>query len=126
MNDTQEFYKWLIEQAHTAIFQWVTVWLASGIGLVQIIQTIPTVDNPDIEQYLKVIYIIVTFLMVFSIYSIFNIIKNQNKWANQMQNDIRDIFLTTRGISGTLLKHGWLVVVLIILNLGFCLYYFRL
>jgi hypothetical protein len=126
MADVSDFYKWLIEQGHTAIFQWVTVWLASGIGLIQIIQTIYTSSSdfpPSLKLYLNIIYVLLTLLMVFSIHRIFNIMRNQDRWAMRMDDNIRGIFMATRGISRFLLSNSIYEIICIIVNLSVCLLY---
>jgi hypothetical protein len=79
----------LIEAGHTAIFQWIAVYVASGIGLIEIIIEIlrtSEIISFNITIY-GIIYLVLISLMTLSVYSILNIMHKQNGWANQLSNE---------------------------------------
>ena len=73
----------MIENAHTAIFQWIAVYVASVIGLITMI--IEFRNYPNTVIYL-IIYVMLVLLMTHSICNALRIMRNQNKWANKLYN----------------------------------------
>jgi len=91
----------LIESGHIAIFQWAAVWVASGIGLIQMIIEIlrmQTLEYFSLGVFVF-IYLVLISLMTFSIYNILKIMHLQNGWANQFPEELRTIFYASRSES---------------------------
>jgi hypothetical protein len=81
--DHDDFLFRLIEAGHTAIFQWIAVYVASVIGLITMI--IEFRNYPNSVLYLF-IYVMLVLLMTHSICNVLRIMRNQNKWANKLYN----------------------------------------
>lgn len=98
--DHDDFLFRLIEAGHSAIFQWVAVYLASGIGLIQIIVELlnPSKTFFFDKTVFAFIYLILIGLMTYSFMSILNIVHLQNKWINEFHNkEQKETFYKSRG-----------------------------
>jgi len=86
-----DFLLRLLDGAHTAIFQWVTVWLASGIGVVQIIiEVLKSSRTPSSSRIIYgFIYLFLIFLMTMVVHSILNAMHHQNKWINRLSDETK-------------------------------------
>jgi hypothetical protein len=95
----QQFLWQLIDAGNTDIFQWVAVWVASGIGVIQlIIETFKTTEFYRRRVY-GVIYGILVLLMTFSVYNILNVMRLQNGWANQLPESEKNLFYESRSLA---------------------------
>lgn len=100
--DPDDFLFRLIEAGHTAIFQWIAVYVASGIGFIQMIIEIlkyPKIISFNLMVY-GIIYFVLISLMTLSVYSILNIMHHQNGWIEQLEGEKKqkqkDLFYKSR------------------------------
>lgn len=84
VTDHDDFLFRLIEQGHTAIFQWIAVYVASGIGVIEIIIQVLNMSRHFFlnSAIYGIIFLVLIALMSLSLYSVFNVEHHQNKWAN--------------------------------------------
>ena len=66
-----EFYIWMVEQYHVSYLTWVAIWLASGIGMVEIL------FNNTYEEFAFIPFLGLNFGMVFCVWRLVNIVKDQ-------------------------------------------------
>ena len=85
--DHDDFLFRLIEAGHAAIFQWVAVYLGSGIGIIQIIIELLTPFKLICfdKTIFAIIYFVLIVLMTYSVTSILNVIHLQNRWINKFK-----------------------------------------
>jgi len=96
----------LVEAGHTAIFQWTAVWVASGIGVIQI--TIEILKKNEKDSFKKIIYgiiyLVLISLMTISVYNILNVMHLQNQWINRLSNETEKAwFYESRSYLSTLI-----------------------
>jgi hypothetical protein len=95
----EEFLQQMIVAGHTAIFQWIAVYVACGIGLIQMIVKIVDKKNSiSVRRAFVVIYVILTVIMTLCFSQVLSVMQNQNKWANQMPIDLQNLFYESRSI----------------------------
>jgi hypothetical protein len=99
---TEENLRWkLIEAGHNAIFAWVALYVASGIGLIQMIIEILKINvlfSFSLAVF-GVIYSALVCLMTLSLCSILKIMHQQNDWANKLfskDKTLRNIYFESR------------------------------
>lgn len=94
-----DFYKQLVDAGTMSILQWVAVWLASGIGSIQMVIEIlnpPETSNPYGAIYL-LIYFILIVLMAVAVYNILHVMNLQNDWINNLSDETeKRIFYDSR------------------------------
>lgn len=101
-----DFLLRMIEAGHTAIFQWIAVYVASGIGTLQII--IEALRSNKKLLLHRIVYGVIAFILILamtiSIYQIFYVMHAQNTWANQLSDiNERNIFYESRSVFSSLI-----------------------
>jgi hypothetical protein len=124
----------LIEAGHNAIFVWVAVYVASGIGLIQMIIEILKIHTllSFSLMVFGAIYFVLVCLMTLSLYSIFKIMYQQNSWANKLypkespeKSDLSKIYFGSRSrlskcmVGETDVMTTWVKIGLVLHFLGF-------
>ncbi len=124
----------LIEAGHNAIFVWVAVYVASGIGLIQMIIEILKIHTllSFSLMVFGAIYFFLVCLMTLSLYNIFKIMHHQNDWANKLfpkespeKSELRKIYFGSRSwlskyvVGETDVMTTWVKIGLVLHFLGF-------
>ena len=92
--DHDDFLFRLIEAGHTAIFQWIAVYVASIIGLITMISELLKLSHTLLYLF---IYVAMVGLMTNSLLSGLNVMHNQNIWAKKLNNSKqRQLFFDSR------------------------------